>query len=231
VNEDRRPNSLRGLIFDLDGTLGDTLPICVEAFRRAVQPLTGQDLSDEDIVSTFGPCEEGALRVLAPGNEAAALVGYLRHYEELHGQCPTPFEGVPELISFAKLRGVRLALVTGKGQGSANISLRWFGLEDTFEAVEVGSPEGPRKEEGIRRILGSWGFNASEVAYIGDSVSDIKVAHQSGLFMIAAAWAPSTDAARLEAHRPEILFSNLTDFRQWLESVVSAEIETPCLPK
>ena len=41
--------------FDLDGTIGDTLPMCIQAFKEATQPYAGRELSDEEVVQTFGP--------------------------------------------------------------------------------------------------------------------------------------------------------------------------------
>lgn len=51
---------IKGVIFDLDGTLANTLPLCIQAFRQSVEPLTLQPLSDEEIIATFGP--SGRLR-------------------------------------------------------------------------------------------------------------------------------------------------------------------------
>ena len=44
--------------FDLDGTIGDTLPMCIQAFKEATQPYAGRELSDEEVVQTFGLNEE-----------------------------------------------------------------------------------------------------------------------------------------------------------------------------
>lgn len=48
--------------FDLDGTIGDTIPICVESFWMAVEPYVETFLSEEDILKTFGLNEEGMIR-------------------------------------------------------------------------------------------------------------------------------------------------------------------------
>lgn len=40
--------------FDLDGTIGNTLPMCIQAFKKATQPYIGYELSDEEVVHTFG---------------------------------------------------------------------------------------------------------------------------------------------------------------------------------
>ncbi len=207
---------LRGVIFDLDGTLGDTLPICTEAFRRAAAPLVGRDLSDEEIHATFGPSEEGSVHALAPGRGEECLEAYLSHYEELHGSCDTPFEGVRDLLDELRGRGVRLALVTGKGPRTCEISRRRRGLGGEFSHVETGCPHGPCKPEGVRRILANWGLPAAEVGYVGDSPSDVDAARATGIVALGAAWGAMTDAARIRAKQPDALFASVAELREWL---------------
>lgn len=69
---------IKVVIFDFDGTVADTLPLCIEAFRRSIEPLAGKALSDQDIVSTFGPTEDGTIRALVPEHYEQALQDYLR---------------------------------------------------------------------------------------------------------------------------------------------------------
>jgi phosphoglycolate phosphatase/pyrophosphatase PpaX len=51
---------IKGVIFDLDGTLANTLPLCIQAFRQSVEPLTLKPLSDAEIIATFGPMDRSA---------------------------------------------------------------------------------------------------------------------------------------------------------------------------
>ena len=133
---------LKGVIFDLDGTLGDTLQLCIDSFREAVAPAIGRRLTDEEIVARFGPTEEGMVRALVPERADEYVEGYLRHYEAGHEACPAPFDGIPELLAELKEAGMRLGLVTGKGARSTRITLRRFGLDGAFEIVETGSEGG-----------------------------------------------------------------------------------------
>ena len=52
---------LKAVLFDMDGTLGDTLPLCVEAYRQCVAELTGRTPSAEEVVSYFGLSDRGVL--------------------------------------------------------------------------------------------------------------------------------------------------------------------------
>ena len=51
-------NKIKLVAFDLDGTIADTLPLCIKAFRMAVQTYISQTVSEDDIITTFGLNEE-----------------------------------------------------------------------------------------------------------------------------------------------------------------------------
>ena len=206
----------RAVLFDLDGTLADTLPLCIRAFRHAIEPAAGRAVSDAEIVATFGPSEEGTIRALVPGQYDAALAAYLHHYERLHGDCPAPFAGIAALLRDLRRRGVRLGMVTGKGARSTVLSLRRFGLEDVFEIVETGSPHGPRKTEALQAILAAWNMAPGEAVYIGDAPSDVAAARAAGVAVVSAAWAGSADPAALRALAPDLLAATVDELRGWL---------------
>jgi phosphoglycolate phosphatase/pyrophosphatase PpaX len=209
---------IKGIIFDLDGTLANTLPLCIQAFRASVEPLVGRAISDEEIIATFGPSEEGTIMALAPERYEEGIAAYLRHYTSMHALCPEPFEGITEMLRDLKKRGVAIAMVTGKGQHSTAISLTQFGLEGVFPLIETGSPSGPRKAQGILAVLDRWpGIDKTEVIYVGDAPSDIAASRQVGIPVIAAAWAPTADATALQAMQPDAIFHSIKDLGEWLD--------------
>jgi phosphoglycolate phosphatase-like HAD superfamily hydrolase len=208
---------IKGVIFDLDGTLANTLPLCIQAFRASVQPLVRRAISDEEIIATFGPSEEGTIMALAPDDYDAGMAAYLQHYAALHTLCPVPFDGIPELLETLKQKDVALAMVTGKGKHSTAISLGYFALGDYFSPIETGSPLGPRKTQGIQAVLDSWtGMAKQEVIYVGDAPGDITASRQAGIPVVAAAWATTTDAETLRLMNPDLLFYTIRDFGEWL---------------
>lgn len=207
---------LRAVLFDLDGTLANTLPLCIEAFRLALEPTTGRSLSEAEIIATFGPSEEGTIQALAPDHYQESLAAYLRHYERLHAQYPAPFEGIAALLQALRDRGIRLGLVTGKGAESTRLSLRQLGLEAAFDVLETGSPVGPRKVEALRAILSSWELFPQEAVYIGDAPSDITASRAVGVPVVAAAWAATADATALGAGQPDAVVGSVDVLRAWL---------------
>jgi len=207
----------KGFIFDLDGTIANTLPLCIEAFRKSIEPLANRRLSDEEIVATFGPSEEGTIMALAPLHYDTGIKNYLIHYEELHSMCPEPFEGMRELLERLKSNAYRLAMVTGKGKYSTVISLNTFNLLDVFEIIETGAPQGPRKSEGIMAVLDAWNVtDKSSILYIGDAPGDIFAARKAGIPVAAATWASTTDRNELLQMHPDYLFETIEE----LESAI-----------
>lgn len=208
---------IKAVIFDLDGTLANTLPLCIQAFRQSVEPLINRSISDADIIATFGPSEEGTIMALAPDHYDKGVSDYLHYYEQLHDMCPVPFDGVKEILQTLENRGVRIAMVTGKGKHSTDISLRHFELTHFFEMMETGSPEGARKAEGIRIILdGLTDIKKDEVIYVGDAPSDITASRKVGIPIIAAAWADTSEPEKLQEMQPDELFYTIRDFEDWL---------------
>ena len=71
---------IKGVIFDLDGTIGDTVPLCIKAFRKAIEPLIERLVSDEEIIATFGPSEEGTIMALASQFYEEGVTNYLKYF-------------------------------------------------------------------------------------------------------------------------------------------------------
>ena len=205
------------VIFDMDGTLADTVPLCLAAFQKAIKALSGQDISDEAITATFGPAEDATVRAFLPNRMEEGLRAYWEHYDALHDAlAPAPFDGVCDLLHDLKSAGATLALVTGKGIGSLSITLERYDMLDTFDAIETGKPDRPSKPEGIRAALDTLGIRAEDAVYIGDMPGDIDAARQTGVFPIAAAWAATADADALTACSPGALCLSVGELRTLL---------------
>jgi phosphoglycolate phosphatase/pyrophosphatase PpaX len=209
------------IIFDLDGTLGNTLPLCIAAFKKSIEPLAGRTLSDREIIDTFGPSEEGTVRALIPDHYEQGVEDYLTSYRDLHAMCEAPFEGIIEVLELAKNRNVRLAMVTGKGERSTVITLEMYGIRSYFDIIETGSPMGPRKVQGITNVLEQLRIAPKESLYVGDSPSDIVSAREANVPAIAAAWADTADKEQLRAMQPDELFSTVEEFKRYIERACS----------
>jgi HAD superfamily hydrolase (TIGR01549 family) len=208
---------IKAVIFDLDGTIGNTLPLCIRAFRQSIEPLVGRSVSDTEIIATFGPSEEGTIMALAPDHYDKGVADYLQYYAAYHDMCPSAFAGIEELLQTLKHKGVRIAMVTGKGKHSTSISLKQFGLEGFFEVIETGMPGGPRKPEGIQLVVDHFSELAKdEIVYVGDAPSDITASRKVGIPVVAAAWAETAEPTELKELKPDEIFFTIKEFASWI---------------
>ncbi len=208
---------LKGFIFDLDGTLGDTFPVFFEAFRKAFDEFLGRRFTEREIIALFGPTEEGIIKRLVPDRWRDCLQTYLDEYERAHARFPDPFPGIENALILLRKRGVSLAIVTGKGPRSTAVSLGYFGFAHYFDVVETGSADGPVKPCLIRKVVERWGASPTQVAYIGDMASDIEAAKEAGVIPLGAAWASTSDLNTLDETGALKTFGAVESFIKWIE--------------
>ncbi len=80
--------------FDLDGTVADTIPMCMEAFCERVSPYTGHTLAEKEVIQTFGLNEVGMVKAVIKNGWESALHDFYEKYEDLHDEVDTPFPGI-----------------------------------------------------------------------------------------------------------------------------------------
>lgn len=207
---------LRALLFDFDGTLANTIPLCVHALQQAVERTTGKTYSDEEIIAEFGITEEGILRKLVGEQYELAVNEFLELYEAGHPEISL-LDGMEALLKRLRNSGVKLGVVTGKGAGSAGISAEYLGLRSYFDEIRTGSDERDVKAANIVGLLEVFGVAADEAAYVGDAVSDLAGAREAGVTAIAAAWAPTADAAQLEEAGADVVCRTVRELVAWIE--------------
>lgn len=203
---------IQAVIFDMDGTLIDSIPAVVVALQETFRRFTGQDYSPEAIIGMFGPTEEGVIipRV-APADADAAVRYYTERYEALH--TAEPFPGVTGLLKRLHEHGIHTGIVTGKGPGSAEISMRVTGLDRYIETVATGSPNGSIKPLAIREMLAGWGVEPHRAAYVGDMPYDMQAAREAGVIPIGAGWA---DSATVTEDGGGQVFRSIAELENWI---------------
>ncbi len=209
-----------GAIFDFDGTLANTVYASLEGIRRAVAQTTAQEISAPEIIARFGPSEEGIIQQLVPEavREEAWQV-FAREYDRIHLEEDIHiFPGILPALELLQQAGVRLAIVTGKGHTSAQISLSHFSIASYFEDIISGSLEGSVKEICIKQVVAAWAVPPEQVLYIGDAPTDVGIARAAGVVPIAVAWDPTADPEKLVAQRPHQTFLTPADLTGWLEA-------------
>ncbi|MBR0225462.1 MAG: HAD hydrolase-like protein [Thermoguttaceae bacterium] len=210
---------IKALVFDFDGTIADTLPVCNNAFRKTVEPVVGHELTPDELRSYFGPTEEGIFEKFFPERQQELCELYLKFYAELQNEVPDPVPGVMELIHDVKNEGVHVSLVTAKGRRSCDISLNFYGIADVFEEIRYGGSGGRVKDAAIIELLDKQGIAREDCVYVGDSPKDVVSAHKAGVPCWSVAWLPTAKAEldMLLANAPEKVFYTVDEMRRELE--------------
>ncbi len=209
---------IKMVAFDFDGTIADTIPMCIEAFKKAMLPYTGFELTNNEIIQTFGLNEIGMVKAVVKDNWKSALRDFYLYYEKMHDSCTTPFPQICDLIEYLKGKNILVPLITGKGQKSCDISLKKLELENCFSDVMVGFETRNNKAESISKLLEKYAIKKEEFYYVGDSVTDITACRESGVTCLSAAWSESADVEKLKETNPHLIFYSILSLKKFLES-------------
>lgn len=203
--------------FDMDGTIADTIPMCIEAFKNSVSPYTDHELSEEEIVNTFGLNEVGMVKSVVSQNWKSAINDFYYQYEYLHNNVTEVFDGILNLFELLKYKKIIVALITGKGERSCAITLEKLGISKVFDDILYGSEISPNKKQNIEYILKKYNISKEEFCYIGDTVQDIKICQEVGVYCFSAAWQKTSNVVALEKENPYYVFRNVKDLYKYFK--------------
>ncbi|MFJ7666176.1 HAD family hydrolase [Lysinibacillus sp. NPDC097195] len=210
---------MEAIIFDFDGTLANTLPICFEAFHHVFKEFDNKDCTDNDIKAMFGPSETGIIRdnLLHP-NKEEAIENYYAKYEELHKDLLDGDGEILALLSFLKESGMKIGIFTGKAKRSLDISLHALQMAELFDVIITGDDVVKPKPdpEGLLKALSLLEVDACEAIYVGDSDADIVAGLQANVFTIGVQWLPQFQTAQFSA-QPHAIIKTVAQFKQSLK--------------
>ena len=130
---------MRAIIFDFDGTLANTLPICFCAFKNVFTEFDNKDLSSEEIKDMFGPSETGIIRNnLSNPKKEKAIEYYYEKYSEHHKSLVEVDPEILELLRYLKEMDIKIGIFTGKAKRSLDISLKALEMDGMFDVIITG---------------------------------------------------------------------------------------------
>lgn len=181
---------MRAAIFDLDGTLTDTIDLVMGAVNAALAPIRGREWAPEEIRTLFGPTEEVLIARATDRDLEQAVERFFRYYEQEHDTRVRLFPGVREMLEELARLGAPVGIVTNKGRRSAEITLRKTGLTGLVRVIGTGDDVDLPKPDpaGIRRVLEALGASPEHALYVGDSPSDMRAARAAGVLAVGAGW-------------------------------------------
>lgn len=149
------------ILWDLDGTLADTVPLILAAYRHTMEGFRGERLPDELWLEHVGRPLRDTLRHFARDDDEAAAMRerYVGFQREAHDRMVRPFPGVVELVTRLRERDVPMAIVTSKAREMAERTRRVCGLDDslplmiTADDVERGKPHPEPVERALAGLV------------------------------------------------------------------------------
>ena len=188
---------IKACIFDLDGTIGNTLDSMVYSVNLTLKEMNLSEISKEQCREFVG---NGA-RVLmekaldASGNPGATRIEegmqiYGRIFDENCTYHVTPYEGIPEMLKALKDKGIHLAVLSNKpDRQTVKVVKAIFG-EELFDYAQ-GQKEGIRRKpepDGVWYLMEQMHVSKEECLYIGDSEVDAATGRNAGLKTIGVLW-------------------------------------------
>jgi pyrophosphatase PpaX len=211
------------IIFDMDGTLTQTNQLIYDAFNHIAERYLHKRLTPQEIIAYFGPPEKDAVQnMIGPEHIDEAMAEYYRFYSDRHDALASLYPGIIDILRFLHAHNVLVALCTGKGRTTTDISLELFEIERYFDITITGDDveEFKPSGEGIRAITARFGLLPEQVLMVGDAVADVLAARDAGTDVASVVWDSygKADVLHLNA---DYLFENVDAFFAWLKSLYS----------
>lgn len=184
---------LPALLFDLDGTLVDSIELILASARHAFIGFQGAAPTDDEWRATIGRPLQRVLLEYAASDQAEAdrLFGRYREYQLMHhDRLVHAYDGVVTMLRGLAAAGHPMAVVTSKSDWLAVKGLELVGLNDIFPVV-VGCDTCVNHKphpEPVERALALLGASAGNALFVGDSPHDIASGRAAGVYTVGVTW-------------------------------------------
>ncbi|WP_455463323.1 HAD family hydrolase [Candidatus Hodarchaeum mangrovi] len=203
------------VIFDVDGTLVENTQIIIKLFQDVVSEYLGQNMSDSEVLSLWGPPGDEIFRKIFPDSLfVEAWNKFLNKY-----RASSPSKGFFSRDELQRLKDHLkfLVIFTGKSRTTYEITIEKLGFADLFHLVMTGNDVERSKPypDALFQIISILNLNKEEVMFLGDSHLDIIAGKAAGIKTAAALWG-SVESEKLLSSNPDYLFSNPNDFLEFI---------------
>jgi len=190
---------MKAAIFDLDGTLLDSIEDITAASNRVYEPLGLGAFSNDEMKTLVGDgAEELIRRVFAwrgrPAPAEAVVAGILRDYRREYQACwrehSRPYDGVLELLAELARRGVKTAVLSNKAQLFTAVMTEELLAAHRFDIIRGALPGVPLKPDPAPAlaIAADLGVSPGDCAFVGDTNVDMATARAAGMLAVGALW-------------------------------------------
>jgi len=208
-------NNLRLIVWDLDGTLVDSGRVILESFQYALKPY-GIAVGHQDIERVRSAPPERVFESFVGPEQAPMALQRLNEFAYANADAIKPYEGVTEILEGLRLRGIRMAVWTGRPTAPAVDILKVCKIHHYFERIVGGCLVEQNKPapDGLKLILDSLEITAEQALVIGDHAHDIIGATSQGAHSAHALW--GTPPGTIREQNASLAFNSPQDMALWL---------------
>lgn len=201
---------IQGAIFDLDGTILNTVPALQRSMNLTLKEFGLPGISEEEVKRFVGNGSRNyvirSLRRFGKEDPALTETVYRRYLEVFDGNSTfgiRPYEGMPEALKALKERGILLAVLSNKPQKQVEDNIRTCYGERLFAQVRGELPGVPLKPDpaSLKKLLSGLGLAPEKCLYFGDTATDMETGTAAGLITIGVLWG-YREREELEAWHP-----------------------------
>lgn len=202
------------VVFDLDGTLVNTIPLIVESYQHALRTVLGSQLDEVTIRSFIGRTLVSTFTDVAPERVNELVEVYVEHNLSAMPRLLQRYAGMETLLPDLTAAGLSVGIATSKRRSSAELSLQCAGLGGLVDLVSTMDDTTAHKPspEPILHALAAMQAEAREAVYVGDAVVDVLAAQAAGTASVAVTWGAGT-LADLRAANPDAIVSSPDELR------------------
>ena len=217
---------IKGVLFDLDGTLVNTTPLILESFRHTFKLFGMPVPSDSELVAGFGLPMRTAVTAYMPEEIADEFCDAYRAYQRTrHDELIEGIDGVGETLSALKRSGIKMAVVTSKKRPAAIRDLGCYNLVkyfDTIIACDDCAENKPLPGPSLM-ALERLGLNGADCLAVGDSPYDLQSARAAGCQTAAVRYTSFDWDFILNEGKPDYVLNKMTDLLTLIDTLNKQE--------
>lgn len=205
------------MLFDLDGTLADTIPLIVASFQHAFGEVLGQEVAPDVARSWIGRPLLPVLLEMSP-ERGVELDRVYREWNLANtARLIQAYAGVPDLLSSLRAAGVVTGIVTSKRHAPAQLALDCLGLAGLIEVVTglEDTTEHKPAPEPLFHAMSTLSAQPADCVYVGDATVDVLAARAAGVASVAVTWGAG-ERADLVASHPDRMVDSVAELTAYL---------------
>ena len=211
---------IKAAVFDLDGTLTDTLQDIACAMNRSLRLHGLEEFPLNDYRYLVGDgAKTLAKRAVRDRQELAESVRqeYQVYYQEHTLDTTKPYAGIPELLHALAEQGIALCVLSNKPHADTCGVVKHFFPEVPFSVVQGQVEDVPVKPDptGALLIAQKLGMQPEEIVYLGDTSVDMRTAVSAGMYPVGVTWGFRT-AEELREHGARLLIDAPMDLLEYV---------------